>query len=188
MIPAPPASPWLDAALDRVAVEPASIATLFPAVGRHVGRDPLTEGWRTDDAARALLLTALPPRAVVGEVRALYRYGDADEKRAVLLALPALLVGDRCADLLGDALRTNDTRLVGAALGPYAAHLEAAAWRHGVLKCVFMGVPLSVVHDLTERADAELAEMLGGLADERAAAGRSVPDDALALLHILRSR
>ncbi|MGY0232255.1 EboA domain-containing protein [Longispora urticae] len=188
MIPAPPANAWLDAALDRVALEPASIGTLFPAVGRHCGRAPLAEGWRTDDAARALLLTALPARAVLGEVRALYRYGDADEKRAVLLALPFLALDDQCVDLLGDALRTNDTRLVAAALGPYAAHLDDAAWRQGVLKCVFTGVPLAAVHGLTDRADAELAVMLAGLADERAAAGRTVPDDALALLHTLRSR
>ena len=77
--------------------------------------------------------------------------------------------------LLHDAIRTNDTRLVAAALGPYAGHLDDAAWRQAVLKCVFMGVPLAAVDGLDERADAELAAMLAALADERAAAGR---DDA----------
>ena len=45
--------------------------------------------------------------------------------------------------LLADALRTNDTRLVAAALGPYATrHFDTESWRQGVLKCLFVGVPL----------------------------------------------
>ena len=75
----------------------------------------------------------------------------------MLRALPLLPVGDAGVPLLHDAIRTNDTRLVAAALGPYARHLDDAAWRQAVLKCVFIGVPLAVVHDLDERADAELA-------------------------------
>ncbi|MDI5939072.1 EboA domain-containing protein, partial [Micromonospora sp. DH15] len=79
-------------------------------------------------------------------------------------------------------IRTNDTRLIAAALGPYSRHLDADAWRQAVLKCVFTGVPLAVVHDLDARADAGLAAMLGGFAVERRAAGRDVPADAAALL------
>ncbi|MFD0822823.1 EboA domain-containing protein, partial [Micromonospora zhanjiangensis] len=89
---------------------------------------------------------------------------------------------DTAVPLLHDALRTNDTRLVAAALGRYARQLDQAAWRQGVLKAVFMGLPLSVVDRLDDRADRELAVMLGGLADERRAAGREMPADALALL------
>ena len=41
--------------------------------------------------------------------------------------------GRRCLPVVRDALRTNDTRLVAAALGPYAAaHLDDAAWRQAV--------------------------------------------------------
>jgi hypothetical protein len=177
---------WFAAARKRVAAEPGAIAGLFPAVGRRCGREPLPEpaGWTVDDAARALLLTALPLRgaALAAEVGQLYRYGDAAEKRAVLRALPLLDIGDGGVDLLHDAIRTNDPRLVAAALGPYARHLDDAMWRQAVLKCVFMGVPLSVVHGLAERADAELATMLAGLAEERRAAGRTMPADATALL------
>lgn len=186
---APPADSWLAASTARVAAEPGAIGVLLPAAGRHCGRAPLADppGWRADDAARVLLLAALPLRgaALAEQVRTLYRYGDADEKRAVLRALPWLDVGDRCADLLHDALRTNDTRLVAAAMGSYAAHLDDSAWRQGVLKCVFMGIPLSVVDGLGERADGELATMLAGLAAERQAAGRAMPEDATALLHRL---
>ncbi len=71
-----------------------------PRRGRHCGRGPLPDprpelaGWTVDDAARVLLLTALPcpGRRWPGD-RCLYRYGDAAEKRAVLRALP--LAGHR---------------------------------------------------------------------------------------------
>jgi hypothetical protein len=205
---------WLSTSLERVRADPATIGTLLPAAGRHCGRAELAGGtetgrtassgtassgtassgtesggmaWRADDAARVLLVAALrlPAESLAEEVRSLYRYGDADEKRGVLRALAFVDVGARCVDLLHDALRTNDTRLVAAAMGPYAGHLDAPAWRQAVLKCVFMGISLSVVDDLEERADAELATMLAGLADERHAAGRAMPDDAAALLRRL---
>jgi hypothetical protein len=183
-----PDTAWLDGALDRVAVDPASIGSLFPAAGRRCGRGPLDlePGWTVDDAARVLLLIALPLRGdrLAAEVEVLYRYGSADEKRAVLRALPLLdtELGDRAVELLHDAIRTNDTRLVAAALSRYAHHLGAAMWRQAVLKCAFMGIPLTVVHGLADRADAELGVMLAGLAVERQAAGREMPADALALL------
>lgn len=187
---------WLIEATGRVAAEVTAVRTLFPAVGRRCGRGPLAppttapdaapehRGWTVDDAARALLLAALPLRgdALCDEVAALYRYGDAAEKRGVLRALHLLDrdgdLGDRALPLVRDALRTNDTRLVAAALGPYGAgHLDAPAYRHGVLKCVFVGVPLAEVDGLDRRSDAELARMLVDFAHERVAAGRDVPAD-----------
>jgi hypothetical protein len=51
-----------------------------------------------------------------------------------------------------------------------------------VIKCVFMGVPLSNVDGLDDRADGDLAAMLAALAEERIAAGRTMPADAVALL------
>jgi hypothetical protein len=183
-----PENGWLADALNRVATEPAAIARLFPQAGRRCGRDPLPDApdWTADEAARALLLAALPAGKAADEAPTLYRYGDAAEKRAVLKALPLLPVGAAGVPLLHDAIRTNDTRLVAAALGPYAAHLDDAAWRQAVLKCVFMGVPLSVVDDLGRRADAELAAMLAGLVAERTAAGREMSADAMALLQSLK--
>ncbi|GAA4489322.1 EboA domain-containing protein [Actinoallomurus oryzae] len=176
---------WLDAAAERIAADAAAIRPLFPAVGRHCGRAPLDpaadgHGWTVDDAARALLLTRLPLTgpALAQEVADLYRYGDAAEKRGVLRGLHLLDLGDEALPLVHDALRTNDTRLVAAALGPYgAAHLDAHAYRHGVLKCVFTGVPLAAVAGLRERRDAELSRMFTAFARERVAAGRPVPAD-----------
>jgi hypothetical protein len=176
------AARWLDGAMERVAAAAEAIRSLFPAVGRRCGRAPLDTpaGWTVDDAVRVLLLTGLPlsGRELAEEVADLYWYGDAAEKRGVLRGLPLLDLGDAALPLLHDALRTNDTRLVAAALGPYgAARLDAAAYRQAVLKCVFMGVPLAEIAGLPERRDAELARMFADFARERIAAGRPVPDD-----------
>ncbi|MCG5219352.1 EboA domain-containing protein [Streptosporangium sp. KLBMP 9127] len=186
-MPDVPDAGWLAEARARVAERPETVGRYFAAAGRQVGRAPLADapGWHADEAARALLLAALPPGRRAEEAGELYGHGDAGEKRAVLKALPMLGIGAAAVPLLLDAIRTNDTRLVAAALGPCARHLDQPAWRQGVLKCVFMGVRLALVHDLAERADAELATMLGALADERAAAGRTMPDDAITLLRSL---
>ncbi len=187
---------WLADSMLEAARNPAAVAGLFPAAGRRCGRGPLPHagpelaGWTVDDAVRAALLTAVPLRGreLAEEIRALYRYGDAAEKRAVLRALPSLDIAEGGVELLHDAIRSNDPRLVAAALGPYASHLGDEMWRQAVLKCVFMEIPLAVVAGLTGRADRELGRMLAGLADERRAAGRAMPSDAAALLAELTNR
>ncbi|MFF4574512.1 EboA domain-containing protein [Streptomyces sp. NPDC001410] len=140
-------------------------------------------GTRHADAVRVLILHAA--RADTAALTRVYRQGTAAERRAVLHALPHLVPGPDAVALVEDALRTNDTRLIAAALGPYAArHLDPHAWRHAVLKCLFTGVPVDEVAGLAERAraDAELARMLADFAAERTAAGRPVPSG---LYHVL---
>jgi len=187
----PAAQEALDERCARVAADPTAIRVLLPAAAREVARTPGTAGGpgepRLEDAVRVRLLQALAdvldPGPLDAEVHDLYRFGDADERRAVLLALPHLGLGSRAVDLLKDALRTNDPRLVAAALGPYAtAELDDAAWRQGILKCLFVGVPLRLVPGRADRTDDELVRMVADYADERRAAGRPVPDDALPFL------
>lgn len=189
---------WLRRAVADVAGRPDLVRTLFPAVGRHCGRAPLepddplglVHGTR-DDAARGALLAAIPlsGAALAAEVQSLYRFGDAAERRGVLRGLSQLDepvrqdgVGDRLVPLLHDALRTNDVRLVAAALGHYSRRLDDATWRQAVLKCVFVGVPLAAVTGVTARADAALARTLLDFAHERVAAGRDVPADVWAVV------
>ncbi|ONK11346.1 EboA domain-containing protein [Streptomyces sp. MP131-18] len=167
----PAARAWLDGVLGTDAWEAA-----FTSAGRHVGR-------AAADAVRVALLRAAGADAATAA--RLYRHGDAAERRAVLRALPHLPVGADALPLVEDALRTNDPRLIAAAVGPYAArHLDQHLWRHAVLKCVFTDVPVTEVAGLADRADPELARMLTDFAAERTAAGRPVPADvrhALAL-------
>jgi hypothetical protein len=185
------AAAWLDEALQAVAADPAAIRSRFPAVGRKVGRGPLDPAagedlfaWHVDDVARTALLRACG-EAAAGELDDLYRYGDAAERRAVLRALAHLPIGDAGASLVADALRSNDTRLIAAALGPYGmARLDDEALRQAVLKCVFTGVPLRGLPGLADRADPELARMLAAYALERVAAGRRVPAEIWPLVDL----
>lgn len=186
---------WITEGVLAVAAEPARIAELFPAAGRAVGRDPvapdedplgLVHGTSDDRAREELLgalLAALPPQDAARVVDELYRYGDDAERRGVLRGLSAAdpdaepVVAAGLA-LVADALRTNDPRLVAAAMGPFGAlHLDQHAWRHGVLKVLFMGVPLAAVADVDRRADDELARMAAALVAERRAASRPITDD-----------
>ncbi|CAM5566034.1 EboA domain-containing protein [Streptomyces hirsutus] len=174
---------WLDQALDEAAAHPGTHGPIsvwelrLAEAGRRCGGAHA-------DAVRVLILHTA--RADTEALTRVYDQGTADERRAVLHALPHLVPGSDARPLVEDALRTNDTRLVAAAVGPYCArHLDAHAWRHAVLKCLFTGVALDRVADLARRArgDGELARMLGDYADERAAAGRPVPED----LHRVRT-
>ena len=177
-----------DALTAEVAADPSRLGRTFPAAARQTGRGPLpgADDVLVEDAVRVGLVRAaarsLDAEALLAELRELYRYGDNDEKRAVLHALngaPDVIDG---SDVLLDALRTNDTRLVGAAMGPHSDRLDDDAWRQGVLKCLFTGVPVTAVAGLAERADHELAEMVQRYRREREAAGRDVPPDVQVVL------
>ncbi|MFI7401976.1 EboA domain-containing protein [Streptomyces sp. NPDC049541] len=173
---------WLDQALDEAAGRPGihgpiSVWELRLAeAGRRCGPEHA-------DAARVLILHTA--RAGTDALTRVYFQGTAAERRAVLYALPHRVTGPDALPLVEDALRTNDTRLLAAAVGPYAArHLAPHPWRHAVLKCLFTGVPVDEVTDLDRRAhaDSELARMLADYAAERTAAGRPVPEDLYRVL------
>ncbi|WP_412543412.1 EboA domain-containing protein [Longispora sp. K20-0274] len=180
---------WLIGALNRVAVEPRTIAGLYALAGRRCGTMALPQapGWTADVAARVLLLSVLPlrGRALAEVIERLYRFGDVLERLAALRALSMLDVGPAAVPLLVEACASHDPRLLAAALGRYSAYLDDAAWRRAVLRCVATGVPLAAVHGLETRADAELARMLAAFVADRRLAGRHVPADAVALLHRL---
>ncbi|WP_392543365.1 EboA domain-containing protein [Oryzobacter telluris] len=179
---------WSDDARAAVAADGEAVVGLFPAAARHAR----AEG-RDGEEVRGELLAAVRggSDAVARIATTLYQRGDSAEKHAVLTALPVLdrttslrdAVGGAMVPVVRDALRTNDTRLVSAALGEYAAeHLDDPSWRQGVVKAIFMGIPLDGVHDLDDRADDELRRMVRDFAAERRAAGREVPADARRLL------
>jgi hypothetical protein len=179
---------WSADARHAAAMSPDAVLSLFPVAARHAR----AEG-RDGEQVRVELLEAVPGDVddVVRVVTTLYRRGDSGEKLAVLAALPSLdratdtrpAVGDALLPLVRDALRANETRLVSAALGPYAAaHLDQASWRQGVMKAIFMGLPLDDVADLGARTDDELRRMVRDYVAERRAAGRDVPQDAWLVL------
>jgi len=173
---------WFHQAIDEAAAQPGIHGPItvwelrLAEAGRRCGPEHA-------DIARILILHAA--HAGPDALARVYYQGTAAERRAVLHALPHLVEGPDALPLVEDALRTNDTRLLAAAVGPYAArHLPPHAWRHAVLKCLFTGVPVEEVADLRRRAhaDAELARMLGDYAAERTSAGRPVPEDLYRVL------
>jgi len=128
---------WVRETEAAVAADPTAVRARFPAAGRKAGRGTLdpdadhddVHAWTVDDAARVLILAAMG-EAAEPELAELYRFGDAAERRGLLRALAHLPLGNRGRRLVDDAIRTNDTRLVAAALGPYATeHLEIASYR-----------------------------------------------------------
>ena len=190
-------SSWLIEAEQQVARDPASITLLFRDAGRRVGRramDPVSDrtgsiAGTTADVARARLILALAapePEQLGQRLASLYREGDSEERVGVLHGLGELqdagLVSDEVAaaglGLIRDALRANEPRLVAAAMGKFAScHLPQHEWRHGVIKLVFMQVPLAAVDGLDRRHDGELERMARDLVNERRSAGRPIPDD-----------
>jgi len=191
----PGGSAWLEQQAADIALDPTVIRRAFPMAGLRCGKAQAGESGRgVDDAARVALLDALSLRGpeLLEELTVLYQQGDAAERRGVLHALshldarsdpPGDGLGDAAIPLVLDAIRSNDTRLISAALGAYAAaHLEADAYRQAVLKCVFTGIPLSEVAGLEQRVDPDLVRMFAHYAAERRAAGRVVPEDVTALL------
>lgn len=179
---------WSADARHVAATSPDAVLSLFPVAARHAR----AEG-RDGEQVRVELLEAVPGdvEEVVRVATTLYRRGDSGEKKAVLVALSSLdratgtraAVGGALVPLVRDALRANETRLVGAALGPYAAaHLDQSAWRQGVMKAIFMGLPLTEVAELEARTDEELRRMVRDYVAERRAAGRDVPQDVWLIL------
>lgn len=188
---------WLDKVDAEIGEDPQRIERHFPAVGRKVGRDglhprdPQALRGSVDDVARARLIATLvgstDPATAGGLLVNLYRHGDDAERRGVLRGLAAVDSPDDLIDiglgLVDDALRTNDPRLVAAAMGEFAGrHLSAKDWRGGVLKCIFMEIPLAAVANIEDRRDADLKAQAEALADERRAAGRTLSHDLTALI------
>jgi hypothetical protein len=180
---------WTEQAMARVRHEPTAVHDLFPVAHREATR----EGRDGESVRGDLLAAAGWDRAeLTRELQALYWGGDTAEKKAVLAALPLLdeperpnRIGDDALPLVRDALRSNDTRLVAAALGPYSAtYLDDHTWRQAVMKCLFAGIPVVAIAGLAHRADAELRRMALDFAAERTAAGRIVPDDVAHVLSL----
>ena len=186
---------WLDAACTALSADPAVFGSLYTEAARRVGRDLVDPdspfGPTRADLARVDLfgryVRGRDDEQVAHTLLQLYQHGDGGERRGVLLAVAALPEpGPHTiragVDITLDALRTNDTGLVAAAMGPFAAaHLDRHDWRHGVLKLLFMGVPTTAAADLDTLADPELHRMAHALLAERRAAGRPVSSDIATL-------
>ncbi|WP_414565018.1 MULTISPECIES: EboA family metabolite traffic protein [unclassified Anabaena] len=173
--------------------------TAFSAVSRHIGKNQLhlppkdlkaasalkngwvPSHWSVDQAARTLLLLALPqdnPEIYLHTLEQVFATADIGELIALYQALPLLPYPERLQKLAAEGVRSNMTAVFNAIAlrNPYPAHyLDTLAWNQMVLKALFVGSPLHFIHGLDFRANRELARMLIDYIHERQSANRSVP-------------
>lgn len=136
--------------------------------------------WTVDQAARTLLLLAVPvtePEPFVRTLDRLFDDGDLGELVALYQALPLLPEPDAHRARAAEGVRSNMQAVFEAIAlrNPYPAEqLDEAAFNQLVLKCLFLGSPLHLVHSVDRRANTTLARMLCDYAHERWSASRPV--------------
>jgi hypothetical protein len=161
-----------------------------PEQGEGGGQDAwLWEGLSRDDAGRvALLIDAdarLSPAAMYELAEDCFRHGDNSERRATLRALSLFAEPSRYVELGAQACRSHVQTVFEslACENPFPAkYFAELQFNQMVLKALFIGASLGRVMGLAARVTPELARMAGDYADERRAAGRSVPHDIEAFI------
>ena len=109
-----------------------------------------------------------------------FRRGDNAEKRAVLRSLALMPAPQELVDLAVNGCRTNVTTVFEgiSCSNPYPAkHFPEPNFNQLVLKALFIGVALERIMSIRDRLNEDLARMARDYADEREAAGRSLPPD-----------
>lgn len=192
---------WLRGQVDRLmgSSEPWSLVSAeFPAVDRHLGGKlighpdlPLKtdcgdldyRAWSCGTAGRALLLAVaawLDKTATGPMLRDLFRYGDEQERIAIVRSLCLLPRACEQLPLAREAGRANNLALYAALAldNPFVGHcLPEKDFNQTVLKCLFNRLPISQIAGLERRASPSLSRLCEDYRDERAAAGRSIPAD-----------
>jgi hypothetical protein len=146
--------------------------------------DVMFEHWSHADLLRLDLLlsraAALGEAAATEVATAVYDAGDAAEQRSWLRGVSLLPSPAQFTPQVIDACRTNILPVFEAvaSYNPFPAEfLPERNFNQMVLKALFNSVPLATIVGLGRRRNAELARMAGDYADERRAAGRTVPSD-----------
>lgn len=140
-------------------------------------------GWSVDQAVRTLFLLSLPPQdstAQIATLDQLFSTGEVGELVALYQALPLLAHPSAHVLRAAEGIRTNIKAVFCAVAhqNPYPAEqFSEDQWNQMVLKCQFIGVPMSPIKGLDQRANAPLASMVLDFIEERRAAKRPVAPD-----------
>ncbi len=192
--------PWLDGQLAAIAGgDEAALYLSLGLAGRRVGRTALAvdaaqalaarpgwdpRAWSSDQAARSLLILALPATDAPRWLAALERCWHAatvEELVALYQALPLLPHPELLAARAAEGVRSSMTPVFAAVAlaNPFPAEqLGEAAFNQMVLKCFFTGCPSAAIVGLGRRLNPDLGRMLADYARERRVAGRPL-DPAL---------
>lgn len=143
-------------------------------------RDWYPGDWSADQAARTLLLLALPQEDMQKYLRSLdqiFSNADVGELVALYQSLPLLPFPEQLRKRAAEGVRSNMTSVFNAVAlrNPYPAdYFDNIAWNQMILKALFVGSPLYLIQGFDRRANPELARMLIDYVRERLAAKRSV--------------
>ena len=140
-------------------------------------------GWSIDQATRTLFVLTLPamePESLTGILDQLFDAGEVGELVALYQSLP--LLPDPKSHILraAEGIRTNIKAVFCAVAhrNPYPAEqFSEDQWNQMVLKCQFIGVPMSPIFGLDQRANASLSSMVIDFIHERWAAKRAIAPD-----------
>jgi hypothetical protein len=196
------AADWFESARNLAATGSSQdLLRVYPQASRYLGRQPFvlpqpdSHAWGSlalEDVGRLLLLTArydaqsAATAAVDAEAISCFEEGDSREQRSWMRTVAWLPQPQRFLPLVIDTCRTNILPLFEAVAceNVYPAqYFPERNFNQVVLKAMFNGIALSRIVGLDGRRNAELSRMATDYADERRAAGRSIPADiSLALL------
>lgn len=172
---------WLQAQRQRIAGgDERALFLALGQAGRKIGRAPLPGGWSADQAARTLLVLALPAHDATRWLATLdrcFHAGTVEELVALYQALPLLPHPRLLAARAAEGVRSGMAPVFAAVAldNPYpAAHLGEAAWNQMVLKAFFTAADVDRILGLRDRLNADLGRMLAGYARERRVAGRTL--------------
>jgi hypothetical protein len=188
---------WLDERL-LSASDPKSFFASFGLIPRKVGKEDLKPTpvetmtarlarpgwdptfWSVDQAARSLLVLALPDddeANFTALLDKLFAAAAVDELVALYQSMALWPFPSAHAWRAGEGIRTNMKAVFVsiAHRNPYPAeNLDEGAWNQMVLKCLFVGVPLYPVRGIDDRCNPALMKMLVDYAYERRVANRPV--------------
>lgn len=197
-----PAFSWVE---DRVrAIQAGDTKALFLAFGlspRKVGKADLAltavelekanqvrpgwnpQGWTVDQAVRSLFVLSLPATesaALISTLDQLFGVGEVGELVALYQLLPLLPFQEAHVLRAAEGIRTNIKAVFCAVAhqNPFPSEqFSDDQWNQMILKCQFIGVPMSPVVGIDQRANAPLAKMVRDFIHERWAAKRPVPPE-----------
>ena len=140
-------------------------------------------GWTVDQATRTLFLLSLPsmkPAELTEILDQLFAVGEVNELVSLYQSLPLLPHPSAHVFRAAEGVRTNIKAVFCAVAhrNPYPAEqFSEDQWNQMVLKCQFIGVPMSPIVGLDQRANAALSSMVVDFVHERWAAKRLIAPD-----------
>ena len=140
-------------------------------------------GWSVDQLTRSLFLLSLPTMEateLVTVLDQLFGAGEVGELVAMYQTLPLLPHPSAHVLRAAEGIRTNIKAVFCAVAhqNPYPAEqFTDDQWNQMVLKCQFIGVPMSPIEGLDQRANPHLSAMVVDFIHERWAAKRPIAPD-----------